>query len=129
MAFTAAGRIKGTVRVTTTDPNARPALLSGARLTLVNRDVPGASIKTVTDDAGDFAFADLPAASYLLAVEADGLKSVTREIRLAEGNTLIVEIQLTATVSETVIVREEEGLLSTAEIFRCGQKTIKARCC
>ena len=114
-AFTAAGRIKGTVRVTTTDPNARPALLSGARLTLVNRDVPGASIKTVTDDAGDFAFADLPAASYLLAVEADGLKSVTREIHLAEGDTLIVEIQLTATVSETVIVREEEGLLSTAE--------------
>lgn len=114
-AFAAAGRIKGTVRVTTTDPNARPALLSGARLMLVNRDVPSPPIKTVTDDAGDFAFADLPAATYVLTVEADGLKSVTQEIRLAAGDTLIVEIELTATVSETVTVRDEEGLLSKAE--------------
>jgi len=114
-ASAAAGRIKGTVRVTTTDPNARPALLSGARLQLVNRDVSTPPIKTVTDDVGDFVFADLPAATYVLTVEADGLKSVNREIRLASGDTLIVEIELTATVSETVTIREEEGLLSTAE--------------
>jgi len=114
-ASAAAGRIKGTVRVTTTDPNARPALLSGARLQLVNRDVSTPPIKTVTDDVGDFVFADLPAATYVLTVEADGLKSVNRDIRLAAGDTLIVEIELTATVSESVTVREEEGLLSTAE--------------
>jgi len=114
-ASAAAGRIKGTVRVTTTDPNARPALLSGARLQLVNSNVSSPPIKTVSDDVGDFVFADLPAATYVLTVEADGLKSVNREIRLASGDTLIVEIELTATVSESVTVREEEGLLSTAE--------------
>lgn len=111
----AAGRIKGTITVTTTDPDARPALLSGARLLLANRDVPGQSIKTVTDDAGNFAFADLPAATYVLTVEADRLPIVTREVSLPPGDTLIVEIALTATLSETVTVREEEGLLSTAE--------------
>ena len=114
-AFAAAGRIKGTVRVTTTDPNAHPALLSGARVILVNRDVAGPPIRTVTDDAGEFAFVDLPATLYVLTVESDGLKSVTREIRLAVADTLIVDIELTATVSETVTVREEEGLLSIAE--------------
>lgn len=114
-ALAVAGRIKGTVSVTTTDPNARPALLAGARLTLVNRDVTGPSIKAVTDDAGNFAFTDLPAATYVLTAEADGLQSVTREIRLTAGDTLIVDIELTATVSETVTVREEEGLLSRAE--------------
>ena len=110
-----AGRIKGTVTVTTTDPDAHPALLSGARLTLTNRDVPGQSVKTLTDDAGAFAFLDLPAATYTLTVEADTLPAVTREVNLAQGDTLIVEIALTATLSEAVSVREEEGLLSTAE--------------
>lgn len=115
MAFAAAGSIKGTVTVTTSDPNARPSLLSGASLTLVNRDVPGQTRRTLTDDAGDYLFADLPAASYLLTVEANGLMRITREVRLPAGETLIVEIRLTATVSESVTVRQEEGLLSTAE--------------
>src|SRR6185369_10658664 len=66
MAFAAAGRIKGSVTVTTSDPNVKPSPLSGASLTLVNRDVPGQSRKTITDDAGDYIFADLPAATYLL---------------------------------------------------------------
>jgi hypothetical protein len=35
IAFAAAGRIKGSVTVTTSDPNAKPSPLSGASLTLV----------------------------------------------------------------------------------------------
>src|SRR5204863_2558222 len=110
MAFAAAGSIKGTVTVTTSDPNAKPSLLSGASLTLVNRDVPGQTRRTITDDAGDYLFADLPAATYLLMVETKGLMSVTREVRLPAGETLIVNIRLTATVSESVTVRDAEGL-------------------
>ena len=38
MAFAAAGSIKGSVTVTTSDPDAKPSLLLGASLTLVESD-------------------------------------------------------------------------------------------
>ncbi|MDQ6653542.1 MAG: carboxypeptidase regulatory-like domain-containing protein [Acidobacteriota bacterium] len=112
-----AASIKGTVRATTAagTTNARSTLLSGATLTLANRELPSQVFKTTTDDAGSFIFINLPAATYLLTAEASGLPSVTRDIKLTSGATLNVEIELTPTVSESVTVREEEGLLSTAE--------------
>jgi hypothetical protein len=109
------GRIKGTVKVTSEATDAPPALLVGARLTLVNRDLMAQFFKAVTDDAGNFIFPDLPAATFVLTVEADGLATVKREISLAPGVGLTVEIVMKATVSESVTIREEEGLLSTAE--------------
>jgi hypothetical protein len=109
------GSIKGTVSATAADPSARPALLPAARLTLVNRDIQGSAVKIVTDEAGNFAFLDLPAANYTLTAEADGLPVVKQDIRLTTGATLVVEIVLTATVTESVTVRQEEGMLGTAE--------------
>jgi hypothetical protein len=109
------GSIKGTVSATAGDSAARSAVLPGARLSLVNRDIPGAAVKTVTDETGSFAFLNLPAANYTITAEADGLPSVTREIRLTTGAALVVEIVLTATVTASVTVRDEEGLLSTSE--------------
>src|ERR1700681_2842962 len=62
------GSIKGTVSATTSDASARPTLLAGARLTLVNRDLPNKpALKFVTDERGNFIFSDLPAANYLLS--------------------------------------------------------------
>src|SRR6267378_3878554 len=115
MAQHSTGHIKGTVKVTSEATDAPPALLVGARLTLVNPDLPEQFFKTVTDDGGNFIFTDLPAATFVLTVEADGLATVKREINLAPGVGLTVEIIMKATISETVTVREEEGLLSTAE--------------
>jgi len=109
------GTIKGTVSATAGDPSARPELLPGATVTLVNRDLPGTPFKTVTDEAGGFIFQDLPAAAYTATAEAKGLPSVTTEIRLTTGATLLVEIVLTAKVTESVTVRAEEGQLSTGE--------------
>ncbi|HYX43105.1 MAG TPA: carboxypeptidase-like regulatory domain-containing protein, partial [Pyrinomonadaceae bacterium] len=109
------GSIKGTVSATTSDVSARPTLLAGARLKLVNRDLPDKSFQTVTDEAGNFSFNDLPTATYLLSAEADGFPSVTREINLTAGATLNVEILLTASLTESVTVRDDEGLLSTGE--------------
>jgi hypothetical protein len=40
MASAGIGSINGTVSATTSDASARPTLLGGARLTLVNRDLP-----------------------------------------------------------------------------------------
>ena len=109
------GRIKGTVKVTSEGTDAPPALLVGARLTLVNRDLTEQSFKAVTDDVGNFIFTDLPAATFVLTVEADGLATVKREISLAPGVGLTVDVVMKATISESVTIREEEGLLSTAE--------------
>lgn len=109
------GSIKGTVSATAGDPSARPELLPGASLTLVNRDLQAKKLTTVTDDAGNFAFLGLPAATYTLTAEATGLPRATREIRLTTGANLIVEIIMTASVTESVTVKDEEGLLSTGE--------------
>jgi len=109
------GRIKGTVKVTTEASDAPPALLVGARLTLFNRDLTEQVFKVVTDEVGNFIFTDLPAATFVLTVEADGLATVRRELNLAAGVALTVDIVMKATVSEAVTIREEEGLLSTAE--------------
>ena len=109
------GNIKGTVSATAGDSSARPELLPGASLTLVNRDVPSASFKAVSDETGNFAFRELPAGTYTLTAEAKGLPLVTHEIHLTTGATLVVEILLTATISESVTIHDEEGLLSTGE--------------
>lgn len=109
------GSIKGTVSAIAGDASAHPELLPGARLTLINRELPGAALKTATNETGNFAFLDLPSANYILTAEANGLPTVARDIRLTTGATLTVEIILTASVNESVTVREEEGLLSTAE--------------
>ncbi|MGZ8845523.1 MAG: TonB-dependent receptor [Pyrinomonadaceae bacterium] len=110
-----AGKIKGTVSATAGDASALPELIPGARLALSNQDLQRATLKAITDETGNFAFLDLPAGNYTLTVESDGLPAVKREISLTAGATLIVEVILTATVTEAVTVREEEGQLSTGE--------------
>jgi hypothetical protein len=109
------GRIKGTVKVTTEATDEPPVPLVGARLTLVNRNLSEQPFKLITDDLGNFIFTDLPAATYVLTVEADGLATLTREISLASGVPLSVDIVMTAKIAESVTIREEEGLLSKAE--------------
>src|SRR5437667_5169359 len=79
------GSIKGTVSATAGDTSTQPELVPGARLTLVNRDLPNASFKTVSDDTGNFGFLELPAGYYILTVEANALPRVTREIHLTTG--------------------------------------------
>lgn len=110
-----AGNIKGTVSATAGDASAQPELIPGARLALINQDLQRAPLKTVTDETGNFAFLDLPAGNYVLTAESDGLPKVKREITLNAGANLVVEVILTATVTEAVTVRQEEGQLSTGE--------------
>jgi hypothetical protein len=109
------GSIKGTVSATTNDPAARPAVLASARVSLVNAEMKSAPVDSKTDETGSFAFLDLPGGNYTLTAEADGLPTVKREIHLGVGSALVVDIILTASVSESVVVRDEEGLLSTSE--------------
>jgi hypothetical protein len=57
----------------------------------------------------------LPAGNYILIAEAKGLPAVKSEVHLNTGATLQVEIILTATLSASVTIRDEEGLLSAGE--------------
>jgi hypothetical protein len=109
------GSIKGTVSATTNDPAARPAALARARVSLVNTDLKSEPVKSLTDETGSFAFLDLPGGNYTLTAEAAGLPTVKREIHLTVGAALVVDVVLTASVSESVVVRDEEGLLSASE--------------
>ncbi len=121
-----AGSIKGVVNVTaggSTEP------LAGATVQLVNKDLPNAPLEVVTDDAGMFIFTNLPAATYILTARSGNLPEARREIVLASGASLEVMIELTPTVSESIEVREEEGLLSTSETVTTNtirERTIEA---
>lgn len=108
------GSIKGVVSATSAG-GGQSTPVANARLTLTNKDLPDFILKTTTDSSGNFIFSNLPAGKYILLVEADGLPSVTREITLTPGAMLVADVDLAVSVSESVTVREEEGLLSTSE--------------
>src|SRR5260221_1206945 len=107
-----AGTIKGKVTATA---GGKSTFISGATLTLTRKAAANQQYKTVSNDAGEFVFTNLPASDYVLAVQAAGMSPVTREIKLDSGAILALDIDLTITVGETVTVRVEEGLLSTSE--------------
>ncbi len=116
-----AGTIKGTVvavaagGAAAANSQSSVTVIEGARLTLVNKATPDKPIKTISNAAGDFIFDNLPSGDYTLTIEAAGLSSATKEINLVSGAILSLEIDLSATVSESVTIRSEEGLLSTSE--------------
>ena len=111
-----AGNIKGTVQATASNAADVPkTAVAGARLTLINKATPNQPRTTVSNAAGEFIFDNLPFGVYTLTIEADGLSSVSQEIKLISGAQLLLEIDLTPTVSESVTIRDEEGLLSTSE--------------
>ena len=121
-AASGSGAIKGTIiavagagGASTANPQSNTTVIEGAKLTLTNKATPGKPLTTVSNAAGDFIFDNLPSGDYVLTVEAAGLSSVTKEINLVSGAILSLEIDLTATVSESVTIRSEEGLLSTSE--------------
>lgn len=114
IAFAAdAGTIKGTVLAVAA--GGQSAVIAGAKLTLINKATPDQPLKTVSNDAGDFIFSNLPSGEYNLTIAADGLTTVSRDLTLTSGATLNLAIDLAATVRESVTIRAEEGLLSTSE--------------
>jgi len=123
------GSISGVVRATTGAAGTLAVPLPGAQLTLLNRNLSADPLKMITDVMGNFAFSGLPAGDYLLTAAAPSLPESTREIHLNEGARLTVEIDLTASVSESVTVLAEEGLLSTTETATANvvrDQTLKA---
>ncbi len=122
-----AGSIKGVVNASSASGgDTQP--LAGARVQLVNKDLLNAPFEVETDTAGAFIFTNLPAATYILTASAANLPEARREIALASGASLAVTIEMSPTVSESVDVRDEEGLISTSETVTTNtvrERTIK----
>lgn len=126
-----AGSIKGTVRAVAVGAGiSQSTPLAGATLSLVNKALSNRPLKTVSSASGDFIFNDLPFGDYNLTVEAAGLTTVTKEISIRSGASLTIDIDMSATVNESVTIRDEEGLLSTSETVTSNvvrSETLKAQ--
>jgi len=107
----AADASSGTVTGTVLD--ATGAVISGARVKLV---AGGQSIarQTVTDDNGEFSFANVPAGSFQLTATLPGFDTQTSSGTLAAGHTYIVPA-MTMPLSEVVTQVEVEPEAEVAQ--------------
>lgn len=107
--------IKGVVTAKTSTATAESSLVPDAILILTTIGNTSIKFETKTDESGAFIFENIPAGNYVLTVEAGGLPKATREIKVESGAVLAIDVDLNVEVSEQVVVRYEEGLLSTSE--------------
>ena len=111
-----AGSVKGTVKAVAVGSGIiQTTPLAGAVLTLTNKATPSSPSRTMSNASGSFFFDNLPAGEYVLTVDANGLNAVTKEISLPSGAALTIDIEMSATINESITIRDEEGLLSTSE--------------
>lgn len=107
--------IKGTVTAKTNTAKSETSVVPGAELTLTAKGNSEINFKTMSDDTGSFIFENIPSGTYILTVEAANLPKAVQEIRVDSGAVLAIDIALNVEISEQVVVRYEEGLLSTSE--------------
>src|SRR5467141_1294724 len=106
------GTIQG--MVTVLGQQAEPNPLEGIRVEL--RESPQGSqlLATLTDSAGHYEFAQLPAGTYALRVNQQGFKPFAETVSLSANETSVVGIALAlGTVVEKVEVKEEAAKVST----------------
>ncbi|HEY2847147.1 MAG TPA: carboxypeptidase regulatory-like domain-containing protein, partial [Pyrinomonadaceae bacterium] len=111
------GTIKGTVRaVATAGASSQAAVVPDAAVTLTNPAVSREPIIAVTDESGAYIISNVPAGDYVMTILGKGMAPISRKIRVESGALLVVDIDLNAAVSESVTVRDEEGLLSSSDV-------------
>jgi hypothetical protein len=107
-------RAQSTASISGTIEDPSNANVEGAEITLTSLE-SGAVRKTVTNSAGLYAIAQLPAGTYELQTEKPGFKVVAqRGISLAVGQGAVINLKLQlGPVSEQVVVNESAPLVST----------------
>ena len=77
------GAETGSIRGVVVNDEAQPVAKAQAALL----DVPGETFETLTDEAGAFAFAEVPPGSHRLAVSALGYEAASRQVEVRAGET------------------------------------------
>jgi hypothetical protein len=99
----------GTVQGTLTDPSG--GVMQAVEVKLSN-PVSGLSRTAVTDATGKFVFRNLPPNPYHMTIEAQGFKSVERDIDVRSGVPIQIDMKLEVGVTESVsVVGHAEDLL------------------
>ncbi len=111
MCVSAQADIFGSVRGTVHDPQHRP--LVGAEVTLTAVDVDWKQ-STVTDQNGEFSFANVPLGKYNVAATDTGFATQSEHISVASGTTPVVHIALAvAAVQQEVGVSADASEIDT----------------
>lgn len=107
-------RAQSTASISGSVQDPSDAEIEGAQIVLTNLE-SGAVRKTVTNPAGLYAIAQLPAGTYELQAEKSGFKlAAQRGIALAVGQGAIINLKLQlGPISEQVLVNEPAPLVST----------------
>jgi hypothetical protein len=91
--------------------------LSGISVKLTTVPPAGDSLNTDTDDAGHYEFKNLKPGTYLVSITQQGFKAVTKQVKLAAGQTVVQDITLEIeTVEEQVEVKEQTQVISTESV-------------
>src|ERR1051326_6228840 len=99
----------GTVQGSITDPSG--GVMQAVEVKLSN-PVSGLSRTAVTDAAGKYVFRNLPPNPYHLTIEAQGFKSIERDVDVRSGVPIQVDVKLELGVTESVsVVGHAEDLL------------------
>ena len=106
------GTIQGVVKVP--GQQAEPSPLEGIRVELRDSAQDSQPLATLTDSAGHFEFAQLPAGTYTLRVNQQGFKPFDETISLNANQSSVADITLALdTVVEKVEVKEQTASLPT----------------
>src|SRR5262249_55078950 len=97
-------------------------IVPAARISLSVAQPGGKSVEAATDELGNFAFLDVIPGEYVIAAQAKGFLSVSKNVSVSSAETVYVEIRFTqlAKHSSVVIVSSmlEPGIdLRNADIY------------
>ena len=104
------GSITGTVQDTS------GAVVAGAQVTLVNKDV-GLTLETITKGSGEYSFSPVRIGHYTLTVTSKGFEKTTQQnITVAVSQNVLVNVQLKpGAATETVEVTDAPPALQTED--------------
>jgi len=105
--------LQGTVSVSST--NGPGEKLSGASLKLTAASSGQPSRSTVTNEQGEYQFADVAAGIYTLQIDLSGFKQQTKTVTLQKDSTAVenINLEIEGLTADVTVVTDGEGLNTT----------------
>jgi len=105
--------LQGTVSVSST--NGAGERLPGASLKLTPASSGQPSRSAVTNEQGEYEFADLAGGNYTLQIELNGFKQQTKSVTLQKDTTAVenINLELEGLTADVTVVEDGDGLKTT----------------